>query len=138
MREAVRRLAAGAGLQPDGERVECHGAEEHQARDDVDPAVRDLQRVEAVLQRSDQHRAESAPRTSPRPPKSETPPMTADAIAFSSRFPGGNVSATELTWAEKMIPPMPAVAPEIMNTRILIRGTLMPARRAASVLPPTA
>ena len=28
--------------------------------------------------------------------------------------------------------------PEIMNTRIRIRGTLIPARRAASALPPTA
>ena len=64
--------------------------------------------------------------------------MTADAIAFRSRFPGGNVSATEFTCAAKMIPPIAGIAPEIMNTRILIRGTLMPARRAASVLPPTA
>ncbi len=28
--------------------------------------------------------------------------------------------------------------PEIMNTMILIRGTLMPARLAASAFPPTA
>ena len=64
----------------------------------------------------------SAPRTSPRPPKRLTPPMTADAIAFSSRFPGGNVSATEFTCAAKMMPPMPAVAPEIMKTRTRMRG----------------
>ena len=39
----------------------------------------------------------SAPRTSPRPPKRLTPPMTAAAIAFRSSVPGGNVSATEFT-----------------------------------------
>ena len=79
-----------------------------------------------------------APRTSPRPPKRLTPPITAAAIAFKSRLPGGNVSATELTWAAKMIPPIAAIAPEIANTRMRTRDTLMPARRAASALPPTA
>ena len=64
--------------------------------------------------------------------------MTADAIAFNSRLPGGKVSATEFTCAAKMMPPIPAVAPEIMKTRMRMRGTLMPARRAASALPPTA
>ena len=64
--------------------------------------------------------------------------MTADAIAFSSRLPGGNVSATEFTCAAKMMPPIAAVAPEIMKTRTRMRGTLMPARRAASAFPPTA
>ena len=64
--------------------------------------------------------------------------MTAEAIAFSSRLPGGNVRATEFTCDAKMMPPIPAVAPEIMNTSTRMRGTLMPARRAASALPPTA
>jgi hypothetical protein len=37
-----------------------------------------------------------------------------------------------------MMPPIAAIAPEIMNTMMRMRGTLMPARRAASALPPTA
>ena len=37
-----------------------------------------------------------------------------------------------------MIPPTPAMNPAIMNTTIRTRSTLMPARRAASALPPTA
>ena len=37
-----------------------------------------------------------------------------------------------------MIPPIAAIEPEIMNTRIRISFTLMPARRAASAFPPTA
>ena len=51
-------LAAGARLQPDRDRVERHRSEQHGAGDDVDPAVRDAQRVEAVLQRPDQDGAE--------------------------------------------------------------------------------
>src|SRR6478752_2291777 len=76
----------------------------------------------------------SAPRTSPRPPKRLTPPITAEAIAFSSRFPGGNVSPTELTWAAKTIPPIAAIVPESANTMTRMRGTLMPARRADVVV----
>ena len=37
-----------------------------------------------------------------------------------------------------MMPPTPAMTAEIMKTMIRMRGTLMPARRAASALPPTA
>ena len=37
-----------------------------------------------------------------------------------------------------MIPPIAAMAPEIMKTRIRISFTLIPARRAASAFPPTA
>ncbi len=51
-------LAAGARLQPDRDRVERHRSEQHEPGDDVDPAVRDAQRVEAVLQRPDQDGAE--------------------------------------------------------------------------------
>ena len=47
-------LAPGARLQPNGNRVERHRSEQHEAGDDVDPAVRDAQRVEAVLQGADQ------------------------------------------------------------------------------------
>ena len=37
-----------------------------------------------------------------------------------------------------MTPPTPAMNPPIMNTAIRTRSTLIPARRAASALPPTA
>ena len=63
---------------------------------------------------------------------------TAEAIAFRSRFPGGNVSPTELTWAAKTIPPIAAIAPEIAKTMTRMRETLIPARRAASAFPPMA
>ena len=64
--------------------------------------------------------------------------MTAAAIAFSSSVPPPTLRSTEFTFAARMMPPTPAMAPEIMKTRIRIRGTLMPARRAASAFPPTA
>ena len=64
--------------------------------------------------------------------------MTAAAIAFRSSVPGGNVSATEFTYAASMMPPIAAVALEITKTSTRMRATLMPARRAASALPPTA
>ena len=48
------------------------------------------------------------------------------------------LSWTELRRAAKTIPPSAAIVPEIMKTMIRIRATLMPARRAASGLPPTA
>src|SRR5581483_4745372 len=50
--------AAGALLQADGEGVERHGEEEHAAGDDVDVAVRHVERVQAVLQRPDEGGAE--------------------------------------------------------------------------------
>src|SRR5215468_3573450 len=42
-------LPAGACLQSNGDRVERYRSEQHEPGDDVDPAVRDAQRVEPVL-----------------------------------------------------------------------------------------
>ena len=41
-------------------------------------------------------------------------------------------------FAARMMPPIAGHPAEIMKTIMRIRGTLMPARRAASALPPTA
>src|SRR5581483_5383825 len=53
-----RASAPGASLQPHGHRVERDRAEEHEAGDDVDPAVGHVQRVQAVLERPDEHCSE--------------------------------------------------------------------------------
>ncbi len=80
----------------------------------------------------------SAPRTSPRPPNRLTPPMTAAEIESSSSVPPPTCRFTDWSRAARTIPPTPAMIPEIMKTRMRMRGTLMPERRAASALPPTA
>ena len=80
----------------------------------------------------------SASLTSPRPPKRLVPPITAAAIASISSVPPPAFRSTLLRRAASTTPPSPAIAPEIMKTMILTRATLMPARRAASALPPTA
>ena len=64
--------------------------------------------------------------------------MTAAAMTLSSRLPPPVPVDTERAREARMIPPTPAMNPLIMNTAIRTRSTLMPARRAASALPPTA
>ena len=64
--------------------------------------------------------------------------MTAAAMESSSRLPPPAAVSTERRREARMMPPMPARALEIMKTVILMPVTLMPARRAASSLPPTA
>ena len=76
--------------------------------------------------------------TRPCPPKRLVPPITAAAIAFRSSCPPPVPGSTERSREARMIPPTPAMKPEIMNTWIRIRSMLMPARRAASGFPPTA
>jgi len=80
----------------------------------------------------------SAPRTSPRPPNRLTPPITAAEIESRSSVPPPTLRFTDWRRAERMMPPTPAIRPESMKTRILMRATLIPARPAASALPPTA
>ena len=80
----------------------------------------------------------SAPLTRPRPPKRLTPPITAAEIASSSSVPPPKVRSTEFRREARMTPPRPAQAPEMTKQRIRISLTLIPARRAASALPPTA
>ena len=64
--------------------------------------------------------------------------MTAAAIASSRIVPLPALRSTELRREAKMTPPRPAIAPEMPKTHQRITRTLMPARRAASALPPTA
>ena len=64
--------------------------------------------------------------------------MTAAAIESISSVPPPALRSTLFRRAASTIPPRPAMKPEIMKTMIRIRLTLMPARRAASALPPTA
>jgi hypothetical protein len=77
----------------------------------------------------------SAFRISPRPPKRLVPPITAAEIASISSVPPPAFRSTLFRRAASTMPPRPDMNPEIMKTRIRIRGTLMPARRAASALP---
>ena len=80
----------------------------------------------------------SALRISPRPPNRLVPPMTAAAIASISSVPPPAFRSTLFRRGASTMPPSPDMQPEIMKTRIRIRATLIPARRAASALPPTA
>ena len=80
----------------------------------------------------------SAETTRPRPPKRLVPPITAAAIASSRIVPPPALRSTELRREAKMMPPMAAMPLEIAKTAIRMNFTLMPARCAASALPPTA
>jgi hypothetical protein len=48
------------------------------------------------------------------------------------------LGSTELARDAAMIPPTAAMVEQIMNTEVRMLAVLMPARRAASVLPPVA
>ena len=65
--------------------------------------------------------------------------MTAAAMAFIRSVAGARRSggAPEI-WQAKNRPPMAAKLPEMAKTEIRIMATLIPARRAASTLPPSA
>ena len=84
----------------------------------------------------------SAPRIAafivPRPPNSDVPPITAAAIGYSSAWPPPVLVSTERSREARMMPPSTAINEQNAKHRILTRSTLMPARRAASALPPTA
>src|SRR5690242_13788904 len=79
-----------------------------------------------------------ADHTEPRPPKRLVPPMTAAAMASISVLPPPAFSVALAVWPAKNMPPRAAKPPEMANTVIRTIGTLMPARRAASMPPPTA
>ena len=64
--------------------------------------------------------------------------MTAAAIASSRSVPPPALRSTEFRRAARMTPPSPAMPEQIMKTITLTMRVLMPARRAASSLPPTA
>jgi hypothetical protein len=76
--------------------------------------------------------------TVPRPPNSEVPPITGAAIEYSSSEPPPEFVSTERRREARMIPPTAAIIEQMAKHAILMLSTLMPARRAASALPPTA
>ncbi len=78
------------------------------------------------------------PRMRPSPPKSETPPTTAAAMAVSSHpLPPTEGSATFIRPITKT-PTTPASTPLATYAHVVRRATGIPANRAASALPPTA
>ena len=80
----------------------------------------------------------SAAQTVPRPPNRLVPPMTAAAIALSNTSPPPADWLTASRRDAARTPPRAAKNDAIVNTAIRTRSTLIPARRAASALPPTA
>jgi len=74
----------------------------------------------------------------PRPPKRLVPPITAAAIALSNTSPAPEDWLTASRRDPARMPPHAAKAEHKIKTWMRIRSTLMPARRAASALPPTA
>ena len=84
----------------------------------------------------------SAPRIAafivPRPPNSDVPPMTAAAIGYSSAWPPPVFVSTDRRREASTMPPTTAMNEQSAKQAIFTRSTSMPARRAASALPPTA
>ena len=76
--------------------------------------------------------------TLPRPPNRLVPAITGPAIASSRKSPAPEDWFTASSRDAAMIPPIAAIVDEMTNTITRTRVTLMPARRAASALPPTA
>ena len=74
----------------------------------------------------------------PLPPNRLVPPMTAAPTAYSSMLPPPDDVETLPLLDAAMMPLSAAIDEPITNTEMRIRSTLMPARRAASGLPPTA
>ncbi len=64
--------------------------------------------------------------------------MTAAAMAFISRLPPPEVWLADWICAARKRPPTAAIVPQMVKTLIRIQDTLMPARRAPSMLPPSA
>ena len=80
----------------------------------------------------------SAVQTLPRPPNRLVPAITGPAMASSRRSPAPEDWLTASSLEAAMMPPTAAMLEAIMNTTMRTRVTLIPARRAASALPPTA
>jgi hypothetical protein len=79
----------------------------------------------------------SADHTDPRPPKRLVPAMTGPAMAKSSRSLPPVDWSTASSREAASTPPIAAIAPEMANTMTRMRLVWIPARRAASALPPT-
>ena len=64
--------------------------------------------------------------------------MTAAAIGYSSAWPPPVFVSTDRSREARMMPPMTAITDTSAKHAMRTLSTLMPARRAASALPPTA
>ena len=80
----------------------------------------------------------SAFQVRPRPPKRLVPPMTAAAMTFISRSPAPALWLAAAILEAQNRPPIAAKVPAIAKTEIRTAVTLIPARRDASTLPPSA
>ena len=74
----------------------------------------------------------------PLPPNRLVPPMTAAPTAYSRVSPPPVLGVTELTRLASSTPAIAAIVEQRTKQSSRMRATLMPARRAASALPPTA
>src|SRR5262245_4706630 len=79
-----------------------------------------------------------ADQTLPRPPKRLVPAITGAAIASSRRLLPPELWFTESRREAARIPPTAAIPEQSEKAITRIRLILIPARRAASALPPTA
>ena len=79
----------------------------------------------------------AVPVTPPTPPVKLVPPRSTAAAAFSgmSAPTSGLAAPRRPAW---MTPPSAAARPAIAYTAMIVRLTLIPDRRAASMFPPTA
>ena len=80
----------------------------------------------------------SADQTKPRPPNRLVPAITGPAIASSSTSPLPDCWLTASSREAARMPPAAASVEASVKTLTLIRLIRIPARRAASSLPPTA
>ena len=79
-----------------------------------------------------------ADHTVPRPPNRLVPAITGPAMASSSRSLAPELWLTASRREAARMPPIADIEPAMANTATRTRLTRMPARRAASSLPPTA
>ena len=78
----------------------------------------------------------AVPVTPPTPPRKLVPPSrTAAAASSGVASTSGLAAPSRAAW---ITPPIPAQSPAIAYTMISVRATLIPERRAAVMLPPTA
>jgi hypothetical protein len=121
-----------------GEGIDGDGGEQHRAGDDELDRRLEREQVHPVEMEPITTAPSSAVQTAPRPPNRLVPATTGPAIARSSRLLPPDDWLTARSREASMIPPTAAMLEASMNT---ITRTLlfeMPARLAASALPPTA
>ena len=128
-----RRRTVGVLLDP----VDRDRDDQDRAGDDLLPEARDGGDREPVLQRADEEHADG---------RAGDAADAAEEARAAEQHRGGRVERRRLAderarraqAAAWITPAMPAQSPAIAYTRISVRATLIPERRAAVMLPPTA